>query len=248
MKIIAYTALHYGKDYLESAMQSVIDCVDEFHILYTSQGSHGTRIMAPCPETADELFEIAGTFGWGKVHWHTGAWSAEGKQRDFIHQLSPDADIILVVDADEIWSPKLVDAAIGLHGDKDGPYRLRAPMVHFWRSFNRAVLHDPAFPERVIYPKKENKTVGGLPYVGVISHMGYAQRPEIVEYKMKIHGHLNELRTDVDWFQDVYMNPARSQDLHPIGSDYWNAEAVNPWDYLPQFMMGHPYAYLEIIE
>lgn len=247
MKIVGYMALHYGKDYMESAIRSVIDVVQEFHILYTREGSHGTRIQAPCPETEDELFAIAAQFGWHKVYWHSGAWSSEGRQRDMIHQIAPDADIILVVDADEIWSPRLVDVAIKLHEDSDGPYRLRAPMVHFWRSFKRAIVHDPAFPERVIYPQKANKTIGGLPYVGHIAHMGYAQRPEIIAYKMKIHGHLKEFRTDVDWFQDVFM-ANRQHDCHPIGSDYWNAEPVNPLDYMPIWMTAHPYFHCEVIE
>ncbi len=44
-------------------------------------------------------------------------------------------------------------------------------MIHFFRSFYRAVLHDPAYPIRVIRPKY---TGGEVTYVGrSIAHMGY---------------------------------------------------------------------------
>lgn len=245
MKIIAYTALHYGRDYLAYSIRSVIDAVDEYHVLYTAQGSHGTRTQAPCPESEIELDAIAADAAGHKLRWHSGVWAQEGTQRDMIHELAPDADIILVVDADEIWPVALVQEAIRLH-DAGDAWRYRAPMVHFWRSFYRAILHDPAYPERVIYPQKQNGVIGGMSPVGKIAHMGYAQRPEIVEYKMKVHGHLNELRRDIDWFHDVFMTN-RQHDCHPIGSDYWNPERVMPLEYMPGFMADHPYYRCEVI-
>lgn len=245
MKTIAYTALHYGREYLGWAIRSVIDAVDEYHVFYTAQGSHGTRSQAPCPEKRAELYDIALAAAGGKLIWHDGNWIAEGLQRDMIHQTVPDADIILALDADEIWQAPLVEEALRLH-DAGDAWRYRAPMVHFWRSFYRAILHDPAYPERVIYPKKARDKIGGLPYVGYIAHMGYAQRPAIIEYKMKVHGHKAEFRRDVNWFQDVFM-ANRQQDCHPIGSDYWNPERVMPLEYMPGWMADHPYYHCEVI-
>jgi hypothetical protein len=82
-------------------------------------------------------------------------------------------------------------------------------MVHFWRSFSRAITHDPAFPERIIFPKfpEGSETWWTM---GNIAHMGYAQRPAIVEYKQHTHGHRGEWRTD-DWFNTVYMANAQSE-------------------------------------
>jgi hypothetical protein len=265
-KVIAYVALLYGKDYLAWSIRSVVDAIDELHVLYTPIGSHGHRTSVPCPETRDELYAIAQTAAGAKLHWHEGTWPHEGAQRDSIHQYAPDADIILVLDADEIWPEQYVSNA-GLiyqnweHG-LDRPVKARnyrLPMIHFWRSMHRAVLHDPAYPVRIIYPKIPN---GEHTYVGrvvteqndpritrtsSICHMGYAQRPEIVEYKQLTHGHRNEWRKDVNWFQDVFM-ANRQTDCHPVGSEFWNPETVNPLDYMPNFMSEHPYFGMDVIE
>lgn len=264
MKTIAYTALHYGRDYLASAIRSVIDAVDEMHFIYSAIGSHGHRTPVPCPETRDELYEIARKAAGNKFSWHEGEWPYEGAQRDSIHQYAPDADVILVVDADEVWSEGLARHVVDLIRT-DEVSRFRLPIIHYWRSFSRCVLHDPAFPERVIYPQKHGE-VRSLTEVwdGVwmppgivqqrrvqlppIHHFGYAQRPEIVEYKQLTHGHKGEWRRDVDWFHDKFMANAQT-DCHPVGSEYWNPEVVDPFALgLPEWMREHPYANMEVIE
>jgi hypothetical protein len=119
------------------------------------------------------------------------------------------------------------------------------PIIHFWRSFYRCVLHDPAFPERIIYPKATGGGTDTLPAQKPICHMGYAGRSEIVEFKQHTHGHHAEWRKD-DWFNTVFMANAQTN-CHPVGSEYWNPEPVNPWDYLPEFMRDHPYAEMSVI-
>lgn len=247
MKVIAYTALHYGRDYLASAIRSVIDAVDEYHTIYTPVGSHGHRSERPCPETREELYEIARAASGSKFHWHEGTWAYEGQQRDTINTLVPDADVILVLDADEVWSEGLAGAMIQLASLNPHIRRWRVPFVHYWRSFHRCVLHDPAFPERVIRPSAD---AGGAtsPSTLPIHHFGYAQRPEIVEYKQHVHGHRGEWRRDVDWFNERFMANAQ-HDCHPVGSDYWNPEAVDPFALgLPDWMRGHEYAGMGVIE
>ena len=81
----------------------------------------------------------------------------------------------------------------------------------------------------------------------VINHMGYAQRPEIVQYKQLTHGHRNEWRHDVDWFTDKFMANAQT-DTHPVGSEYWNPERVDPLDYMPRWMQDHSYYHMQVIE
>lgn len=255
MKVIAYTALRYGRDYLAYAIQSIIDSVDEYHVLYALSPSHGHHSDAPCPETRQELYEIAHSVAGAKLRWHEGRWAHEGLQRDSIYNLAPDADVILVLDADEIWSDGLPQQMIGLA--QYNSFRFwRCRMLHYWRSFHRAVVYDPAYPIRVIVPKHSDgeQTFTGSRIAAEnwkpelsywINHFGYAQRPEIVGYKMKIHGHKNELRPG--WFEDTFL-PNRQFDCHPVGSEYWNPETVNPWDYLPSFMKAHPYSKLEVVE
>lgn len=245
MKIIAYTALRYGKDYYDAAIRSIIDAVDEYHVLYAVNPSHGHWSDVPCPETEDELRAIAEHRAGSKLRWHRGHWAYEGQQRESIHQYAPDADVILVLDADEVWHESIALSAVSAIPQL-GYQTIRCPMIHYWRSMHKAVLHDPAFPTRIICPKNPSGdwTASNNP---PINHFGYAQRPEIVQYKWLIHGHKNELRRDCDWFNDVFM-ANRQTDTHPVGSDFWNPETVNPLDYLPAWMAEHPYYGLDVIE
>lgn len=246
MKIVAYTPLLYGRDYLASAIRSVIDAIDEYHVLYSAVGAHGHRTNAPCPETRDELYALASAAAGYKLRWHdAGPFPHEGAQRDSVHLYAPDADVILALDADEIWPDGLAEKVTRPEVVARGFRRYRLPMVHFWRSFQRAVLHDPAFPERVIYPGNTGP-VETFHEGGAIAHMGYAQRSEIVAYKLLTHGHRNEFRRDCDWLADVFL-ANRQNDCHPVGSDHWAPETVAPLDYLPDWMREHPYYGLDVI-
>jgi hypothetical protein len=241
--VIGLTVLHYGKPYLDAAIRSVIDSVDLHYVIYTPVGSHGHRSNAACPDSRDELYAIARQAAGDKLRWHEGVFPHEGAQRDAILQLAPDADAVVVVDSDEIYPPNTIDRLI--EQTKTWHRRaIRLPFVHFWRSFYRAVLHDPAYPVRLIYPhvRDGEETAPTRP----VAHMGYAIPVDLMRYKWEIHGHKNELRRDVNYFRDVY-EANRQYDCHPVGSDYWTPEPVNPLDYMPDWMREHPYFNLEVI-
>lgn len=252
IKVIGYTALRYGKDYLAYAIRSIIDHIDEYHVLYATVPSHGHASNLPCPDTEEELHDIAWQAGGNKLHWHRGAWQQEGEQRNSILQYAMDADVIISVDSDEIYSEKLIENIIYYAGtvQYSAPFRyLRVPFIHYWRSFNKCILNDPAFPARVTFPRIDAKygDSSWYPFSGVVNHMGYATTPKIVSYKWKIHGHLNELRTDVNWFQDVFM-ANRQYDTHPVGSEYWNPETIDCSLYMPKWMEMHPFYGMKVIE
>lgn len=244
MKVIAYTALHYGRDYLKWAIRSVIDEVDEYHVLYTPHGSHGSRSNVPCPESRHELYRLAVSAAEDKLHWHDGEWSHEGQQRDSITQYVPDADIILSLDSDEIWAPGAAALAIQRATDLQAR-EFRVPIIHYWRSFNRCVLHDPAFPIRVTAPHNALPLTETI-YTRPINHMGYAQRASIVLYKLYVHGHRTQFRGDIDWYRDRFISNSQ-KDCHPVGSEYWNPEPVDPLEYMPLWMKDHPYFGMEVI-
>lgn len=245
MKVAAYTALHYGREYLGWAIRSVIDVVDEYIVLYSPTGSHGTRTDRPCPETRDELYAIAKAAAGDKLRWIDGHnWRHEGQQRDAIYQHT-DADAILVLDADEIWNEALIVSALLAARYEQARY-YRAPMIHYWRSFYRAVVDDPAFPIRLILPKVRHgeDTLRRLHENSVINHFGYAQTPQIVEYKQHVHGHRGEWRGN--WYRDRFL--VNSQvDCHPTSQNYWFPQRIDPMSYLPAWMATHPYFGLEVI-
>ena len=180
-----------------------------------------------------------------KLHWHDGEWAHEGLQRDAIHTLVPDADVIVVLDADEIWN-LFYEPKFHLLPEFRKIRNIRHPIIHYWRSFYKCILHDPAYPVRFICPKmpEGEVTIPHNAMICPINHMGYAQMPDIVEYKQHTHGHKGEW--DWSWFAEKFMPNAQTL-VHPVGSEFWNPETVNPWDYLPDFMRDHPYADLEVI-
>jgi hypothetical protein len=204
------------------------------------------------------LHEIAWAAAGSKLRWHRGDWRYEGEQRGAIGEYVRDADAVIVLDSDEIWPEALVEKAISRVWQYPTVGYFRGEMIHYWRSFNKCVLHDPAYPIRVINPRGDMaKTfyidahrqdyIDPLDHRWFINHMGYATTPAIMAYKWQIHGHKDELRKDVNWFQDVFM-ANRQYDCHPVGSEFWQPEDVNPLDYMPEWMRMHPFYGKDVIE
>lgn len=242
---VAYTALHYGTPYLAHAIYSVIDHVDKYIVLYSAHGSHGTRTDVPVPEceSRERLYHMAKLMAGNKLQWIEGDWVLEGNQRDAVYEYVSEGDVVLTLDYDEIWPKETVEAALRVAG-QGSKKTYRVPMVHFWRSFCWAVLHDPAYPERVV--KVGGAGDGGLIQTRPIAHMGYAIPDYLMRYKWQVHGHRVEFRQDVDWFTERWETVAL-KDTHPVGSEFWNPESVNPFDYLPEWMKAHPYHRKEVI-
>jgi hypothetical protein len=243
MKIVGMMALHYGLSYIAAATRSIIDDVDELWYVYSPVGSHGFRTDTLCPEHAVDLYKAAREAAGDKFRWYADTWPHEGAQRETIFRLAPDADFIVTVDSDEIYAPGLVAEAIAFLREHSNVAYLRLPFVHFYKDFRHAVLHDPAFPVRVTAARAAGEKADALPTDKAVAHMGYCQPSAVIQYKMTIHGHSNELRPR--WFETIYSDDSRWTDLHPVGSEWWNAEAVNPLDYLPAWMAEHPLYGLE---
>lgn len=246
MKIAAFTALHYGADYLGAAIRSVAPFVDEWCVAYSPVGSHGTRTPVQCPESERQLHAIAQAAlapTSTPLVWWSGIWPHEGVQRDSVYQHT-DADLIIVVDADEVWQDGAVQDAIQ-HGQQMTGSVGRVPFVHFWRSFSW-VCRDQAWPVRLLRPGLPNQDY----YAGIapVLHFGYARKPQAIEYKIRVHGHRAEWRPE--WFVSKFMAWTPQQgpfdDLHPTCRDYWSAESFAK-EQLPDVLREHPYYHLEVI-
>jgi cellulose synthase/poly-beta-1,6-N-acetylglucosamine synthase-like glycosyltransferase len=242
--IIAYYALHYGSDYLGYSIKSIYDFVDEIHILYSDKPSHGHVSTLPNNDSKDKLCKSSLIFGdaKNKIKWHDGNWAYEGQQRDTIYKIAADrgADTILVVDADEIWTPEVIKSTLE-EGSKSNSRNNLIRMLTFWRSFSW-ICTDEMMPVRLIYP---NRPMSVKYLTGRVLHFGYARSIEDIKYKMSCHGHKNEWRAD--WFDRYCKWPASGhEDLHPTCVKTWNAQ---PYDkkLLPEFMHTHPYFNLDII-
>ena len=247
MKTVGFMALHYGLDYLSPAIESIIDLVDVLHIAYSPVGSHGALAPIVCPEDSLALQALAYRSAGNKLRWHDGIWENEGRQRNMIYEYEPEADIVVVVDSDEVWAGQLLREILARVPDMSYRY-IRIPMVHFWRSFRRAIIDDFSFPIRIIQPKKtQSPDTGSIPREwGVISHFGYAITPLLMRYKWLIHGHRADYRRG--WYEDIYMDKNRVDDLHPTNVDFWTYSVVDPLDYMPKWMVNHKWYSREWIE
>jgi hypothetical protein len=242
MKIGAFTALHYGLDYLAYAIRSVAPFVDEWAVAYSFQGSHGHRVNVTCPEDEEDLRELATEILRAvnpscRLIWHSSTWPHEGAQRDAARTLLRNCDLYLVVDADEVYSDGAAEEAIRrATAHEGGSFRL--PFIHFWRSFDYACTDD-AWPVRVI--KQGQEPTGHYLDTPPVLHFGYAREPNAISYKMLVHGHKGEWRPY--WFERTFLSwtpDGPHDDLHPTNKDFWRAE---PFDKstMPDFMRAHPY-------
>ena len=252
MKILAYTALHYGSEYLAWAIKSVELFVDEHHIFYTSHPSHGhrTNSTVPAHETKEVLYNIASQFE--HVVWHDeDRFWGEGEQRDYCADFLANngADLILWVDADEIWDMDVLSDVLDFA--RDFEFReLRVHATHFWKGLNWVCV-DQCMPVRVIKPSGHGE--GFMPGMG-FWHMGYAISQITMLYKWRIHGHKNEVRKG--WYP-IYRDWEGPQDtpkcgVHPTnecsddGKAFWVPEKFNRWD-IEHLIGDHPYFNDELV-
>jgi hypothetical protein len=253
MKVIAYTALHYGAEYLAWAMRSVQSNVDEFHILYTTDPSHGHTSDLRCPETEEDLIREAHRFITKPIFWHRGKWSNESDHRSTILPIAKErgADLILWLDYDEVWDPETLKASLAEAATRP-EHEIRVKFLHFWKSFGH-VCSDPCMPVRIINPNGV-----GTFYIHnkiPVLHFGYALKAATVFYKQSIHGHKGEWKPN--WFRDTYLGWKPGQeDTHPTcgrnerGEAFWIPRPTPPeiQNVLADQMSDHPYFSLDQID
>lgn len=250
MKVVSYTICHYGKDFLPYALKSVQDHVDESHIIYSPHPSHGHTLengIEPV-ETREEIINAAFSFNSHKVVWHeTSDMYYENHHRDYAVSICQqnNADLILVLDCDEVWPGEVLEAAIKHVWDANSAKDWLINFTHLWRSFNWC-CRDELWPVRFIDLRGGDGPAYVPKELGDIYHFGYAVTDEVAAYKWKIHGHRDELRPE--WFAEKWSVWPPTKDIHPTNErGFWNPE---PFDKgrLPSLMREHPFYGLERIE
>lgn len=234
--IIAFTRLHYGKDYLGYVIASALPFVDKFIILYTPIPTFGRMPPLACPDSRDELYGIAAAVAGAKLAWREGlAISADVAMR-----LYPDIELALELDADEVIHPALFEHILHCHQQHElNAYCYRLPFWHHWRSF-RYVCEDGSWPARLYSPHLPR--ADAVYYEGAparIHHFGYARAEQDMHYKWATSAHADEFRAA--WWHDIWCKfPDRLTDLHPVSRDYWYAQPFDVAD-LPPILHSHPY-------
>ena len=245
---MSYHIVHYGKDFLSYALRSVYDQVDELQILFTAHPSHGHHSDQPPPETREEIYAAAFAYDpASKIHWReTDIWQ-EGQQRDFAVNVCKQAgaEIVLVVDADEVWDAGTLKRALIFVEQENKARNNLVNMLHFWRSFNW-VCRDNNWPVRFIDLRHKDGVAYVPKEIGDIYHFGYATTNKIMSYKLSIHGHKEELRKN--WFENKWENWPPVPDCHPTNANNWWTPEPFDKTKLPPFMINHPFYNLERIE
>ena len=235
-KIICYCPILYGGEMLDAAIKAVEPFCEKIVMLYTPKPSYGHGTNIPCPESEADLMNIAYSAS-HKVDWRRIDASHEGQHRGLIFRIAEQGkfDGVLTFDADEVmsdltnWLPKFAESKarnIGFTG-----------YVNFYKSFNFA-CYDQFAPIRYI---NLHNTDGQENFPVTVYHFGCAQRMPIMEYKLLIHGHKNEIRPD--WLNDVYKKwePGMMIDkgLHLTSHDLWPTAIPFDKNTLPDILKNH---------
>lgn len=241
-RIIAYVPIHYGCEYLSEAIQSIKNHVERIVVLYSKTPSYGFGTALKCPESASQLKKIAQSAS-HKVEWRSIEVGSEGEHRGYIYKLTNGYDGVLTIDADEVFDQTDLPIAIDLAMKSDKRYIGFAGYINFWKSFNYA-CYDGFTPIR--FTNLHNKSGEGVVPCKVY-HFSTAQKMEIMEYKLLVHGHKDEIRPN--WLKDVYQawTPENNfGNLHLVAENLWNA---TPFDRhtLPEILKNHPNFNKEVI-
>lgn len=233
MRVLAYYPLHYGAEYLEASIQSIYSQVEKIIILYSPNPSFGFHSEIRCPESEEQLKAIALKFD--KVEWIRVDANSEHSHRGAIKQYSEGYDLLLAVDADEVWLPEsLTDCLDTAYHGEFGRYNVLG-FIHFWKSFGYIVA-DSFAPGRIYNLHKDQSKETAI--WGRVYHFGYAQSQAIMDYKMSIHGHRSEIRRE---WPELYRNwTPESKDLHPTSYGVWPQAMAFDKNQLPEFLKQHP--------
>lgn len=243
IKTLAYIPLHYGREYLEACITSIDPHVDKILILYTERPSYGQNRGLSNPESRAELSDIAHKAS-DKIHWvEIPPTGQENKHREMVFGYAQEYDLIMAVDADEIFT--------GVEEMKEAAFKTGARHInvagsqwaHFWRSFNE-VHRDGFAPTR--FHCVNNTTDNATIHCGNIYHMGYAQSEEITRYKISVHGHKS---IPGSWFNDKWLKYVKgvTKTLHPDSQTVWIETEDFDKSTLPQTLKDHKYYSLDKI-
>lgn len=241
--IVGYTMLHYGMDYLATALKALEPYVERHIVIYSPMPSFGVHTYRECPDKRDDLHDIAQSVLGNKLAW------IEGITQNYasVMQLFPSTELILETDADEVWPEALVLAAIldFQNGFLDAQ-RYRMPMIHHWRSFDH-ICRDQGWPIRMFVPGGTGERYSNYSN-RPIHHFGYARSVQDTTYKIETSAHRGEWRSE--WLETKFLpwSPQNGpfEDLHPVMRDFWKAEHYDK-SQLPPSLHDHPYFNCEVI-
>lgn len=238
--------IHYGVEYLEASLSSIKDYCEKVVVAYTSNPSHGYKSSDECPDKKEDIYNISLKVLGEKLIWDEfNNYTAENQHRNRIHNYSSGYDLVLSIDADEVFESNDIETALNYAYSNNERYYGIKGYVNFWRSFNWA-CYDGFRPFRIENLHSNNNNQN-LDCPLTIYHFSTAQSEQIMRYKYRVFGHASEIRHG--WLNNIYYgwNPANNfGDLHPVSINLWNAVSFDK-NKLPEILKKHPNFNKELI-
>jgi len=260
MKIAGYIMVHYGADYLAECIQSLSYICDKIIIIYTDRPTHTDMDIIngkpaaykPIGEDIRTLQQIAYDAS-NKVVWisinmedQTRRVFTEGAHRNLAFEYSQGFDMLVTLDTDEVWEPADIEASIREASGINSRYIGVDGFINFWRSFDYYLI-DWFHPHR-LHNLRSTIIDKGVSVKSKIYHFGYAIKPELMKYKMHIHGHKSEIRPG--WF-DIWNNWTPDQlhgKFHMVSEQIWHDINLFDKNTLPTILRNHKYFNTPIIK
>jgi hypothetical protein len=245
MRVIGFLPCHYGKEYLKECLISIINHCEKVVVAYTAFPSHGFGTGEKCPDTREEILSICQSVLGDKLIWDESVYSQENQHRRQVHNYSPGFDLVLSIDADEVFEPKELTGALEYsYNNKERYFGIKG-YVNFWRSFNYA-CYDGFRPIRIENLNNHNVQQNHeCPLT--IYHFSTAQSEPVMRYKYKIFGHASEIREN--WLDGTYYSTICAQDqkdVHCVSIGLWNPVQFDK-ETLPAFLKEHANFNKEVI-
>lgn len=245
MRVIGLLTIHYGKEYLKECLTSIKDHCEKVVVAYTPNPSHGYGTTEVCPDSKEEIKSICESVLGDKLLWDENTYSQENQHRRQVHSYSMGYDLVLTIDADEVFEPSELSNALEYAFKNPQRYYGIKGYVNFWRSFNWA-CYDGFRPIR-IENLGANNNHQNLECPLSIYHFSTAQSEPVMRYKYKIFGHASEIKANwLDGIHYAWTPENNFGDLHPVSIGLWNAVKFDK-ETLPEFLKQHPNFNKELI-
>ena len=246
MRVLGFMSILYGKEYLKESLLSVINHVDKMVIAYTYHPSHGVAVKIQCPDSRNEIYNICVEVLGEKLIWNEQiTYRAENEHRAVARQYATGYDLILTIDADEVYESSELQTALDYaYNGKSRRYGMKG-YLNFWRCFDY-VCTDGFRPIRIENLNNHNNDQD-LECPLTIYHFSTAQSEIITRYKYQAFGHASELRKN--WLQDIFYKwtPAMPfDDVHCVAFGIWNPVRFDKSN-LPDILKQHPNYNKELI-
>ncbi|MHB8410267.1 MAG: hypothetical protein ACYDHY_19720 [Acidiferrobacterales bacterium] len=223
-KVICQMICHYGKKYMDAAIQSVEPFVDKIIVLYSEKPSQGHPTDLVCPDTREELKAISDLHP--KCEWVECANAgSEGDHRGLMLQFLNGYDVQVICDTDEVFDPIDLPRCIEEVYKGDKTHYNVSGFMHFWKN-HKWYCDDGFQPNRFV---NLNNTGHSEQTINCkIYHFSYCQPVDIIKYKLQISGHHDEFRSDWLEIYEKWTPENQLHKLHPVSLQVW--EEAKPYN------------------